>query len=64
MEALFRVAAEHQCSRVEWTNDNDNDNDNDNEGAMNFYASLGTPLQTSKVFYRVQDIGTGFAGQN
>jgi GNAT superfamily N-acetyltransferase len=55
IEALYRVAAEHQCSRVEWTTDNDN------EGAMAFYTTLGVPVEKSKVFYRVQNTSTEFA---
>ncbi len=54
MDALYGVAAEHQCSRVEWTTDNDN------EGAMTFYAGLGVPVKASKLFYRAEDAGTGF----
>jgi GNAT superfamily N-acetyltransferase len=47
MEGLFRIAADHDCSRVEWTTDTGN------SGAQRFYESLGaTPLAT-KVFYRL-----------
>jgi GNAT superfamily N-acetyltransferase len=55
MDALYQVAAEHHCSRVEWTTDTDN------PGAMAFYAGLGVPVKASKVFYRVEDDGAGFA---
>jgi len=55
MAGLYQVAAEHACSRVEWTTDDDND------GAKAFYAGLGVPIRTSKVFYRVEDTGIGFA---
>ncbi|HVB45097.1 MAG TPA: GNAT family N-acetyltransferase [Streptosporangiaceae bacterium] len=54
MAALFEIAAERGCSRVEWTADRDN------VGAMEFYARLGVPVRESKVFYRAQDSGTGF----
>jgi GNAT superfamily N-acetyltransferase len=55
MDTLYQIAAEHHCSRVEWTTDDDND------GAMAFYAGLRVPAEASKVFYRVEDAGTGFA---
>jgi GNAT superfamily N-acetyltransferase len=55
MAALYQAAAEHQCSRVEWTTDDDN------PGAMAFYESLGVPVKKSKVFYRVENPGTGFS---
>lgn len=54
MQAVFDVASKHGCSRVEWTTDRDN------SGAQGFYATLGLPTQPSKVFYRVEDTGTGF----
>ena len=47
MEELHRIAADHGCSRVEWTTDMGN------SGAQRFYESLGaTPLAT-KIFYRL-----------
>ena len=54
MQAVFDVASKHGCSRVEWTTDRDN------SGAQAFYATLGLPAQPSKVFYRVEETGTGF----
>jgi RimJ/RimL family protein N-acetyltransferase len=53
MSALFEVAVKHGCSRVEWTTDRDN------PGAQAFYDRLGVPLLASKIFYRVEDTGTG-----
>jgi GNAT superfamily N-acetyltransferase len=55
MAALYQVAAEHECSRVEWTTDTDN------SGAMAFYAGLGVPIETSKIFYRAEINGDNFA---
>ena len=54
MRAVFETAAQHGCSRVEWTTDTGN------ARAQAFYAELGLPKHPSKVFYRVQDAGTGF----
>ena len=54
MQAVLDVASKHECSRVEWTTDRDN------SGAQAFYTTLGLPTEPSKVFYRVEDIGTGF----
>ncbi len=54
MQALFDLAGKHQCSRVEWTTDHDN------TGAQAFYARLGTPVHTTKIFYRAEDTGAGF----
>lgn len=48
MCTLYQTAAEHECSRVEWTTDNDNG------GVMAFYAELGVPIETSKIFYRAE----------
>lgn len=47
MDGLYRIAAEHGCSRVEWTTDTDN------AGALAFYEGIGAKPRTSKVFYRV-----------
>lgn len=47
MDALCQVAAEHGCSRVEWTADDDN------TGAVQFYQALGYVPDTSKFFYRI-----------
>ena len=49
-----RLAAQHGCSRVEWTTDDGN------AGAQAFYQTLGLPRRPSKVFYRVEDTGGGF----
>jgi GNAT superfamily N-acetyltransferase len=54
MAALVEVAGKHGCSRVEWTTDHDN------PGAQAFYAALGMPAHPSKIFYRIEDTGTGF----
>jgi len=42
MTALYEVAAEHGCSRVEWTTDTDN------AGAMAFYARLGVHIEGAR----------------
>jgi GNAT superfamily N-acetyltransferase len=54
MRAVFDVAGQHGCSRVEWTTDDGN------TGAQAFYGKLGLPRHPSKVFYRVEDTGGGF----
>jgi GNAT superfamily N-acetyltransferase len=48
MDQLRLTAAEHDCSRVEWTTDDDN------PGAMEFYEALGYPPRPSKVFCRLE----------
>ncbi len=48
MQELYRIAAEHTCSRVEWTADAGN------VLAEAFYARLGVPVNQGKVFYRVE----------
>ncbi len=48
MRGLFDLAAEHGCSRVEWTTDTDN------EGALAFYRALGTEMNGGKFFYRAE----------
>jgi GNAT superfamily N-acetyltransferase len=54
MDALFEVAKKHGCSRVEWTTDDTN------QSAQQFYDELGVPVNTSKMFYRVElDDGRG-----
>jgi len=53
MAALVEVASKQGCSRVEWTTDHDN------PGAVAFYAALGAPADHSKIFYRIEDTGTG-----
>jgi len=46
MRELGRIAAEHRCSRIEWTADSDNPD------AQRFYASLGAEPLATKIFYR------------
>lgn len=46
MRALYGVAAQNGCSRVEWMADADN------SGAQRFYEALGVLPESSKVFYR------------
>ena len=46
MRELGRVAAEHRCSRIEWTADTDN------PAAQRFYAALGAEPLATKIFYR------------
>ena len=53
MHAIFETAAALGCSRVEWTTDAGN------TAAQAFYAKLGLPAHPSKVFYRVEDTGSG-----
>lgn len=51
MRAVFQTAGKHGCSLVEWTTDPDN------VGAQAFYDVLGVRLQSSKIFYRVEETG-------
>ena len=51
MKHLFRVAVEHQCSRVEWTTDEDNTD------ALHFYRALGAIRYPTKIFFRVEGQG-------
>src|SRR5690349_18055954 len=46
MRELRAVAAEHRCSRVEWTADTDQPE------AQRFYAALGAEVLATKLFYR------------
>lgn len=48
MEHIFRIAAENDCGRAEWTTDGDN------VDAQRFYESFGSISLPSKVFYRVE----------
>lgn len=48
MQAIFAVAVERQCSRVEWATDQFNIN------AQEFYAFLGHRPHQGKVNYRVE----------
>lgn len=48
MDCLFGVAAEHGCSRVEWTADQES------HGTQCFYTALGIPVNAGKLFYRVE----------
>ena len=47
MRELHAVAAEHRCSRLEWTADTDQPD------AQRFYAALGAEVLATKLFYRV-----------
>ena len=49
MHSLFELAAETDCSRVEWMTDHNN------AEAQAFYEQLGFKPNTDKAFYRVQD---------
>jgi GNAT superfamily N-acetyltransferase len=49
MRAVFAIAEERDCSRVEWATEVDN------HDAQDFYGSLGAPVQNGKVAYRVDD---------
>jgi GNAT superfamily N-acetyltransferase len=53
MNAVLEAAARHGCRRVEWTTDPGN------TAAQAFYARLGLPRHP-KVFYRLEDTGSGF----
>ncbi len=53
MRPLIEVASEHGCSRVEWTADTDS------ATAQAFYSKLGLPPLPSKIFYRIEDDGSG-----
>lgn len=46
MEELFKLAAEENCSRVEWQTDRPNTQ------AQQFYSSIGAAPIEDKVFYR------------
>ncbi|TYB44319.1 GNAT family N-acetyltransferase [Actinomadura chibensis] len=46
MRAVFETAAEHGCSRVEWTTDTVNTH------AQRFYSGLGYQEVTTKILYR------------
>lgn len=47
MARIFAIAAEHECSRIEWATDESNEN------AKRFYAELGYEPHPGKVSYRV-----------
>ena len=49
MKAIFDVARQHDCSRVEWTTDRDN------SGAQAFYKTFGVQPQDGKIFYRLEE---------
>jgi GNAT superfamily N-acetyltransferase len=55
MHAILETAATLGCSRVEWTTDTGN------TAAQAFYAKLGLSRHPSKVFYRIEDTGSGLA---
>jgi GNAT superfamily N-acetyltransferase len=46
LRELHAIAAEHRCSRIEWTADTDNPD------AQRFYAALGAEPLATKLFYR------------
>jgi GNAT superfamily N-acetyltransferase len=48
MQRLGQVAAEQECSRIEWTADEGN------ALAEAFYEQLGAPKNPGKVFYRLE----------
>lgn len=48
MHNIFELAAKHDCSRVEWTADSDNTD------AREFYIGIGAPIDSSKLFYRIE----------
>jgi GNAT superfamily N-acetyltransferase len=48
MDGLYEIAAGHECSLMEWTADDAN------LAAQRFYAGLGVPVRTSKLFYRAE----------
>ena len=48
IQRVCQVAADNQCSRVEWMTDESNDD------AQSFYKELGVPKFTAKVFYRLE----------
>jgi GNAT superfamily N-acetyltransferase len=48
MDGLHEIAAGHECSLMEWTTDDTN------LAAQRFYAGLGVPVRTSKLFYRAE----------
>jgi GNAT superfamily N-acetyltransferase len=50
MQRVFEIAAETDCSRVEWMTEQTN------ADAQAFYARLGHEANTEKVFYRVEGI--------
>jgi GNAT superfamily N-acetyltransferase len=51
MQRLCQAAAEHECSRVEWTTDKGNSLGED------FYEQLGVPENQEKIFYRLEGDG-------
>jgi len=53
ISSLIEVASEHGCSRVEWTADSAS------AAAQAFYSKLGIPPLPSKIFYRIEDNGSG-----
>lgn len=56
MRELYRIAAEHTCSRIEWTADAGN------VLAERFYEQLGVPVNQGKAFYRAEGMGYGDYG--
>jgi ribosomal protein S18 acetylase RimI-like enzyme len=56
MRGLYAIAAEHGCSRVEWSTDDSN------EQAKAFYAAFGAKPLPSKIFYRAEGDVLGYVG--
>jgi ribosomal protein S18 acetylase RimI-like enzyme len=56
MQSVFAIAAQHECSRVEWMTDEDN------PGAQAFYEALGAERHATKIFYRVDGGGLPVIG--
>jgi GNAT superfamily N-acetyltransferase len=50
MERLYAIAAEQECSRVEWMTETDN------SAARAFYEAIGAAVHEGKVFYRVEGV--------
>jgi ribosomal protein S18 acetylase RimI-like enzyme len=48
MKNLMTIAAQRECSRVEWMTDDSN------KAAQDFYRDLGVERDNSKVFYRLE----------
>jgi ribosomal protein S18 acetylase RimI-like enzyme len=48
MDELRKIAAESDCSRIEWTTDEEN------LEAREFYGQLGFSILPSKIFYRIE----------
>jgi ribosomal protein S18 acetylase RimI-like enzyme len=51
MTHILKVAADNDCSRVEWTTDREN------TAAQRFYEQLGLTMLPTKLFYRAEIVG-------